>query len=319
MHRVILLGLLLLCGAGNADRDLRRSLDRTIVPQFAWQAIPLGAALDAWRDATGFNLHVHERALRSADVGMETRVTVNVRDVAAGPLLQLILDDAGGGVRRFDIVVRDEVVHATTTREARLIRAARHLPRDRIHPDDADVSRRLAVRLPRFVAEEEPLERALTRLAIDAEIPMHVDWQAFAMSGVERATPVTIKTTNLPVEKALDFLLDHAGGGFVEMDHVVTDGMLHVSTAETIAADTFEIRYDVGRFLAAADRVGQREEAALDLIELIMQTVEPHAWQPAGGRLARGRLNGDHLHITADRKTHAKIAKLLDRVAGLRY
>ncbi len=80
-----------------------------------FQSVPLGDVLDYLRDAAGVNLYINWPALELAGVSRNQPITLNLRSVSVGKLLDLTLAQcAAPGSAPLAWYVSDGVVHVTT-------------------------------------------------------------------------------------------------------------------------------------------------------------------------------------------------------------
>jgi protein involved in polysaccharide export with SLBB domain/beta-lactamase regulating signal transducer with metallopeptidase domain len=77
------------------DPKTKATLDREL-PEVNFEAVALGDAIDFLRDISGANLFVNWKSLEAAGLDKNTPVTLRVRNVSFGKVLDLLLQSAGG-------------------------------------------------------------------------------------------------------------------------------------------------------------------------------------------------------------------------------
>lgn len=99
--------------------------------------------------------------------------------------------------------------------------------------------------------QDNPLESALAFIAQQAEVDFDVEWETLERLGIDRQTPVSLRlasTVNATV--ALDRLLAKASpDDFNAADWAIIDGLLTVSSAETLLDKTAVGIYDINDLL----------------------------------------------------------------------
>ncbi len=113
-------------------------------------------------------------------------------------------------------------------------------------PGDDDV---LAKRLPEVRLENSALADVVDFLRDVAQVNIYVNWRALEGVGIDRNAPVSVRVRDVPLAKVLRLVLDEVGGGTVELDFVMEDGVISISTAE-----------DLGRARPAAGGSGDQAE-----------------------------------------------------------
>lgn len=96
--------------AGPTSRTLARAL-----PEMKFDGVGLADAIDFLRDVTAANIHVDWRALEEAGISRDTPVNIRLRNVSLRKVLNMLLNEAGGGDQIGWMV--DEGVITITTKE----------------------------------------------------------------------------------------------------------------------------------------------------------------------------------------------------------
>ena len=72
-----------------------------------------------------------------------------------------------------------------------------------------------------------------------------VSWTTMEFADIEREAEVSLKLQNVKIEKALDLILDHVGGGETELAYEIDDGVITISTKEDLSRKTRTQVYNV--------------------------------------------------------------------------
>jgi hypothetical protein len=100
--------------------------------------------------------------------------------------------------------------------------------------------------------EKMPLGDVIKFLREITQVSFHVNWRALALVGVGEETPVTLKATNITVERALSLIVDQLSTAHDKMQRVywlIDDGIVRIATGEALN-QTLHVRvYDVTHLL----------------------------------------------------------------------
>jgi hypothetical protein len=208
-----------------------------------------------------------------------------------------------------------------------------------------DAKRALNTRMPETKLSGIRLEEAIDFLQDASGANIHVNWRALETVNVTRETQVTVRVQSLPLRKVLKYVLTEADGAGL-ITFYAEDGVIEVTTREmadqrlitkvypvedlllTIPdftdAPQFQLQQAnqtsgrggggggssqglfTGTNTTETGNVRDRANRGNELVQLVMDTVEPEAWRENGGtasiRFFRGKLI-----ITAPRSVHEKI------------
>lgn len=185
---------------------------------------------------------------------------------------------------------------------------------EEVRLEDPDLSRIALTKPPPLTTT---LQEALEHIAKTTGLNIIPNWAAFELEGVDRTTEIDVSLPEgIPVGQALSILLEQASGGFAELDWVVKDGIVHVTTLEDLAQRfvTTEL-HDVRDMLSAATPGDfDRQTRVQQIIELIQDTVESDAWKVNGGTIGSIAEMDGVLVITATPAMHEETAQLLDKL-----
>ena len=212
---------------------------------------------------------------------------------------------------------------------------------------DARLQAALDRRLGVVTFDDVPLDDALKTLRGQAgDINLLVDWRAFEAAGIDRTAPVSARLRDVPFSKALQVVLDHAGGDTVKLGFAADGNVLNVTTAEVLARNTVTRVYDVRDLLIeipsvtdapvlgrpepvpapAANRFPKesdedrakaakaREERVEQIVTLVKETVDPQSWRDNGGTVGAVRELQGQLIVTQTAENHRQVAVLLDQL-----
>ena len=211
-----------------------------------------------------------------------------------------------------------------------------------------DAKRALATRMPEMKLGSVRLQDAVEFLQDTSGANIHVNWRALETVNITRETPVDLRLQSMPLRKLIQYLLMEADGQGLTTFYA-EDGVIEITTRELADQRLITKVYPVEDLLltipdftdapdfslqqaqvsgggggggsgqsllgnaATGDENNRVANAARgqELVELVMNTVEPEAWRENGGtgsiRYFRGRLI-----VTAPRSVHEKIGGAVD-------
>ena len=190
------------------------------------------------------------------------------------------------------------------------------------------------------------LENVIGYLRTVTGANIFVQWNVLENAGVFRDTQITMNLTNVAAQKALDLILDEAGGQTARLGYTIEDGVVIVATEEFLTRKTVLRTYDIRDLLVqiptfdqapefdlnalssdtgdggggggsifedldddASDNVPRSQRIA-DIRDLIQNTINPNSWQDFGGPGSIEELNGT-LIVSTTEDSHVQIASLL--------
>jgi hypothetical protein len=180
------------------------------------------------------------------------------------------------------------------------------------------VRRKLAQPLP-VDFDQNALENVVTYFQNVAGVNIFVDWPSLQAAGVARDAPVSLSLANVPVDKALDLVLDTVAGQAARLDRVIENNVLIISTAASIARRTVIRTYDVSSLARDVQDSPVMAAQRIDHIRrLIQQNVGPVGyWGDVGGTWRITTLGGK-LVVQASPKAHDQIDALLAKLGASR-
>ncbi|MEA2709774.1 MAG: bla regulator protein blaR1 [Phycisphaerales bacterium] len=225
----------------------------------------------------------------------------------------LIYDSQGRVVN--EAQVYDEIKHA---QELLAGKASKHA----VPADSAATLHKLTEKAPEINFSAVPFTDTIDFLRDITGLNIFVNWRAVEAAGIERNAPVTVRLKNVPFEQALRYILRDAGGEDVPLDYAVVDGIVNISTADSLAKDVTVRVYSIAKLLknmpstAPADSPEQAsQKKAESLIKIICETVAADSWRDAGGTAGSIREINGRLVITQTDANHAAIVKLLEEIS----
>jgi hypothetical protein len=212
--------------------------------------------------------------------------------------------------------------------------------------DNAAVEKKLREGVvKRLTFDEQEFEEVLQYLREASGLNINVKWTALEAMGVDKQTPVTVNLHKVSYRKALDIILENVGGMMGQLNYIIEDGVITISTSDDLAQKIVVRLYRVDDLTAVPVAVTpehagppwQRsillpsahpkeedeghcwcqcrgEFTSRDLLlKTIMRTVEPSSWSPHGGRM---EINvwSDSLIIVQSRPAHDQIEQFLDQL-----
>lgn len=200
-----------------------------------------------------------------------------------------------------------------------------------------------------------PFDQVIQRLADARKINLNVHWHDLAQAGVERDVPIDLQLHNeISLRKALTEVLAQAGGGQVDLDFAVQDGLISVATKKTLDQRVFTAVYPIEDLLLGVpsfedpqvrdlQRMNQprgqraesknkqvwryegeedlepeedpeRESMIQHLISVIQSTVEPDSWRNRGGSIGTIEEINGQLVVTQNTAAQQQIGGLLDKL-----
>lgn len=199
----------------------------------------------------------------------------------------------------------------------------------------------LAKIVPEANFQQAPLSAVIDYLRDLTGANFLVDWRALEAAGIESRTPVTAQLRDVPAATVLSFALQSAGGGNVVLSYRHQDGIVHVSTAESITLET-EIRlYNVRDLLVEAMRfhrsfdhaaragsaepprtasnptggsagISWQEGELAEQLRQLIRTVDPDTWIDNGGRTGACHYWAGKLLIVQTPENHDQIERFLN-------
>ncbi|MCK4659036.1 MAG: hypothetical protein KAV82_05890 [Phycisphaerae bacterium] len=225
--------------------------------------------------------------------------------------------------------------------------------RGHISEEDQELKAKLTKKIP-VLFDDTPFGEIVETLQDSQQVNLSVVWTDLEEQGITEESPVMLNLPRqITFKKALDEILAYLGGSEVELGYVVSEGIIKIATQELLDRETFVEVYDINDLLMRVpdftdapeidiqqggggggqgsaqqnpfqsggggggggdDDRRSRSERALDIIELIRETIEPESWRAAGGTDASIHALEANLVVAQTASTHEQIANLLDQL-----
>jgi beta-lactamase regulating signal transducer with metallopeptidase domain len=195
---------------------------------------------------------------------------------------------------------------------------------------DATMQAVLDRNLPELKFDAQPLNDVMNFLRDVSIVNLVVDWRALEAAGIDRNTPITESVHNIPFAKALQIVLDDAGGGTTKLGYAIDGNIVKVSTAEELSKYTLTRVYDIRDLIVEIpdfstgptfslpqtrpDPAKQRADHIQEVTDLIKETVDPDSWRENGGTVGAMREIQGQLIVTQTPQIHQQIAALLTQL-----
>jgi hypothetical protein len=134
-----------------------------------------------------------------------------------------------------------------------------------------------------------------------------VNWRALKTCRVTKDLPVTIDLSRLPIDEALNRLLDHVGGPYVRLGYAIDENVITITTAVDLSKNTSTRVYDV----RAAIKDGPDRAKNVDAIIRRVEGVDPLSWRESGGNIGSIYELGGQLVVTQTPEIQHLIAEEL--------
>ena len=220
-------------------------------------------------------------------------------------------------------------------------------------PKDALLLSRLDAPVP-VDFRADPLQQVIEHFADAHDLNVIVNWTDLRNAGVQPNAPISLQLPQeITLKRALEEVLDQAGGGVVDLGYEVRDGVLSIATQQHLDQRTYTAVYDIHDLLMETpnyndaptmavgreherhqqralygdrpwlfgdddDDEGDRDPGATrrvrELIELISTAVAPDSWRDAGGSVGSIMEFNGQLVITQNSAGHSQISGLLDKL-----
>jgi hypothetical protein len=131
-----------------------------------------------------------------------------------------------------------------------------------------------------------------------------VEWKALEAAGIDRNSPVSLRTRNVKFGRVLDLILSGVSGGTVPIGYSVDDNIIRVSTLEDLDKITDVRAYDVRDIVPA-------ELPMDDLVKMITETVASDSWRESGGTTGAVHVSKHKLIVTQTPMNHRQIRSVL--------
>jgi hypothetical protein len=168
--------------------------------------------------------------------------------------------------------------------------------------------------------KQMPFAKLVTYLADLTGANFYVDWRALEAAGIDSRSTITLNLQAVPASAVLKAALKDLGGESVELGYHIQQGVVEISTMDSLASDTSTRIYDVRDLLEqeiARSRKGPNDpevtenEATDGLSRLLQEAVDPTTWRDAGGTIGGFHAFAGRLVITQTPENHEQVLGIL--------
>jgi len=224
--------------------------------------------------------------------------------------------------------------------------------------ENLEVYRKLRQKIPQVTFTNLKLWDAIKFLEDVSNCEITPRWKILESVGITKSTPVDVKLTNKTLEKVLRTVLDDVAGEGVNLDYVVDEGSIVVSTEDDLSGPRYRRTrvYDIRDLIVripnfegpsisltqAANQAGNnnnagglwgtnnnannnnesnfptRAELVSDILYMIRSTIEPESWRENGGTVGSLREFGGQIVVTHIPRVHRKLMNLLAQLREAR-
>ena len=114
---------------------------------------------------------------------------------------------------------------------------------------DREVRHRLKQKLPKLDFPSVPFELVVQFLREVGGVSIYVNWRALQVASVDKSTEVNVHLVDVSLEKALRIILDDVSGAAVgsptQVDFVVDEWIIRITTREALSHRTYTRVYDI--------------------------------------------------------------------------
>lgn len=230
------------CQAKAPDSDLGM---QTPLPNFAVQGT-LRQAIEKISQAVKLPIEVDWNALAASGAKFDGNVKVSASQATAGQLLDAALAQAAAKGNPLAWTDKGGVIRVTTQRRmmgagigqsftpvtVRASEKASDKEKDKVSREAVSNGQ---VKELRF--ENAPLSDVLEMVRKASGVNMHVNWNALAVAGFTKDTPVSLQVSDVPVSKIMDLAFNQLNAGKDKMQSVywvIDDGILLVSSGAAL-------------------------------------------------------------------------------------
>lgn len=146
------------------------------------------------------------------------------------------------------------------------------------------IRQRLDENIRDLVAEQQPFERVIAHLREETGVNISVNWNALTAAGVDRNIAISVGLREVPLRKALQFVLSEAGGANPNaLGYTVDDGVITITTKEDLSSAKYRVVrvYDIRDLLVQPD--SNVTAPALDLTSALMGATTVTGGSGSGG------------------------------------
>ncbi len=220
---------------------------------------PLSEVVAQYAKLSGLKIRPDWEALGKVGVRKDTKVLLKVSTVTFQQLLDLTVSDISPKGKPLAWYVDDGVVIITTQMRV-LFKGQRIPPAPKSSGKAGEKARPQQV--DAFNFDGVGLADVLGFLRDVSGVNFHIHWQSMEAVGVTKDTPVSVKASDITVERALDLVTDQVSGTLSTMEKIywiIDAGVVMIGTGEKLNTGISTRVYDVADVLMTTEQfVGPR-------------------------------------------------------------
>ena len=251
----------------------------------SFEDVPWTTAIARLHEMSGIRFEIDRQTLEAVGIRDQTPVTIKLHNVAPGTVLQQIMQ-AAAPKRTMMMKVTDGAVRITV--------ASKPL----------GVQSLLDRTLPTVQFDGVNFGDVVDFLRDVSGANLMVDWKAIEPAGIFPNTPVTTHLKNISFGRALTEILNAAGGGQAKLGYRIDQDVITISTTAALSKQYIVQIYNVRDLTWNGIKPNQ-------LIETIIDSVDPQSWKLRGGSGGDIREDSGDLTVTQTPANQHAIAELL--------
>lgn len=270
-----------------ANRELTKKLSGRL-PDLTFQQVAWTDVMKRIHDLTGIQFEFDWKGLESVGIRGETPVTIRLQNLAVATALYRVI--AAAATKRTVVWKLNNGVVTIT-----------------VAPKPVAMQERINRALPHLHFDQVSFRDVIDFLRDVSGFEIIVDWKAIKAAGVDPDVPITTDTNNITFADALATVLASAGAHRAKLGYRLDQDVITVSTVEQLPKQLVVQVYNI-RDLSAS---------STQLIETIIDSIDPHSWKLRGGATGDIREEKGQLVVTQTPVNQHAIALLLENLRQL--
>jgi beta-lactamase regulating signal transducer with metallopeptidase domain len=269
------------------NRELIKKLSGRL-PDLTFQQVAWADVMNRIHDLTGIQFEIDWKTLESVGIRGETPITIRLQNLAVHTALLRII---GTVAPKRTVVWRfnDGAVALT------------------IAPKPVAMQERMKRMVPAMRFDHVSFRDVIDFLRDVSGQNIVVDWKTIEAAGIDPDVPVTADMKDVPFTDALAAVLASAGGQRAKLGYRIDQDVIAISTVEQLPKQLVVQVYKISDF-----SVGSTQ-----LIETIIDSIDPHSWKLRGGTTGDIREEKGQLVVTQTPVNQHAIALLLENLRQL--
>ena len=133
---------------------------------------------------------------------------------------------------------------------------------------DRELRHRLKQRLPKLDFPSVPFELVVQFLREVGGVSIYVNWRALQVASVDKSTEINVHLVDVSLEKALKIILDDVSGAAVgsptQVDFVIDEGIIRITTREALSHRTYTRVYDIRDIIISTPTINMPRRIGLE-------------------------------------------------------